>query len=107
MPWIMLTFAILAEVAGTTCMKLSEGLTKLWPTAAMAIFYAASFSLMALALKKIDVSVAYAIWSALGTTFITIIGIAAFHESAGLPKIIFIAFIVIGVVGLNLSGGGH
>jgi small multidrug resistance pump len=63
MYWIYLIIAILTEVAGTTALKLSQGLTKIIPAIAMAIFYIVSFIFLAFALKKIEVGTAYAIWS--------------------------------------------
>jgi len=104
MHWLYLTLAIVLEVAGTTSMKLSAGLTKLVPSALVFIFYGGSVAMLALALKKLEVSIAYAVWAGLGTTAIAVIGIAYFHESISAIKLISIALIIIGVVGLNLSG---
>ena len=107
MTWFYLIVAIVMEVCGTTCMKLSQGFTKLWPAALVFVFYAFSFGALSLTLKKMDVSVAYAIWSGLGTVLIAIIGIVAFREPSTALKVCSIALIVIGVVGLHLSGAGH
>ncbi len=101
--WIYLLLAIIFEVAGTTAMKLSEGFSKLGPSIAMTIFYLASLGALTLALKKIDVSVAYAIWAGVGTTLVAIIGIVYFKEEISTLKILSIAFIIIGVVGLHLA----
>jgi small multidrug resistance pump len=107
MNWLFLVLAIVAEVVGTTCMKLSSGFTQLLPSVAMVIFYGISLSTLTMALKKIEVSVAYAIWSGLGTALIAIIGIFGFKEPATALKIMSILLIIIGVVGLNFSGGTH
>ena len=107
MSWIYLILAILLEALGTTCMKLSEGFTKIFPSIFMFIFYALCFSSLTFALKKIDVSVAYAIWSGLGTFLIATIGIFWFKEPATTLKIISLGLIVLGVLGLNLSGSNH
>ena len=107
MNWLFLVLAIVAEVTGTTCMKLSSGFTQLLPSVAMVIFYGLSLSALTMALKKIEVSVAYAIWSGLGTALIAIIGIFWFKEPATALKIMSILLIIIGVVGLNFSGGTH
>jgi small multidrug resistance pump len=104
--WLYLLIAILTEVVGTTMMKLSQGLTKLMPAVLMFVMYAISFVFMALALKKIEVSTAYAIWSGLGTALIATIGILVFRESFSLPKLAGIVLIIGGVVLLNLKGGG-
>ena len=105
MQWLYLLFTILFEVAGTTSLKLSQGFTKLLPSALVVVCYGVSFYLLSLTLKKINVSIAYAIWSGLGTALVTIVGILWFKEPATAVKIISIGLIIIGVVGLNLSGG--
>jgi small multidrug resistance pump len=105
--WFYLTGAIFLEIAGTTSMKLSHGFTKIMPSILIFVFYTASFVALTLALKKIDVSIAYAIWSGVGTALIAIIGIAYFREPATIVKIASIGLIIIGVIGLNLSTAQH
>jgi small multidrug resistance pump len=110
MSWVSglyLMGAILFEVMGTTSMKLSEGFSKIVPSAAMLVFYLLSLGMLTLALKKIDVSVAYAIWSGVGTALIAGIGIFYFKEPATALKLASVALIIAGVVGLNLAGGSH
>ncbi len=102
--WLYLAGAIMLEVAGTTSMKLSHGFTKIIPSVLIFMFYISSFVALTLALKKIDVSSAYAIWSGVGTALITVIGIAYFREPATIVKLVSIVLIILGVVGLNLSG---
>ena len=104
--WFYLLIAILTEVVGTTMMKVSQGLTKLVPSVTMFVMYAISFVFMAIALKKIEVSTAYAIWSGLGTAVIAAIGIVAFRETFNIPKLLGIILIIAGVVLLNLKGAG-
>lgn len=99
-----LFLAIVLEVCGTTCMKLSQGFTKVLPSVLIFVFYAGSFSTVTLALKSIPVSTAYAIWSGLGTALIAMIGVYYFKEPVSLLKISSILLIIIGVVGLNLCG---
>lgn len=105
--WLYLAGAIMLEVAGTTSMKLSHGFTKIMPSILIFVFYAASFVALTLALKKIDLSSAYAIWSGVGTAFIAIIGMAYFREPATIVKLASIGLIIIGVIGLNLSTTQH
>ena len=102
--WIYLLIAILTEVVGTTLMKVSQGLTRLVPSVLMFVLYGISFVFMALALKKIEVSTAYAIWSGLGTAMIAAIGIVWFSESVSLPKIAGMVLVIAGVVLINLKG---
>ncbi|MBA3425245.1 MAG: DMT family transporter [Rubrobacteraceae bacterium] len=106
MAWMYLLFAILTEVAGTTSMKLSEGFARTVPSAFIFVFYGLSLTLLTLALKRLDVSVSYAIWSGLGTALIATIGILWFREPVTLLKLASLALIVAGVIGLNL-GGAH
>jgi len=101
--WIYLIIAILTEVVGTTMMKVSEGLTRLMPSIWMFVMYAISFVFMAFALKKLEVSTAYAIWSGLGTAVIAAIGIAWFHESFSLTKLVGTGLVIAGVVLLNIK----
>jgi small multidrug resistance pump len=103
--WVYLLVAILTEVAGTICMKLSAGLTKVVPVTAMFILYGISFAALALSLKTIDVSVSYAVWSGLGTAIIAVAGYVIFGEPLGAFKVASICLIIAGVVGLNLAGG--
>jgi small multidrug resistance pump len=107
MHWIYLVLAIVFEVAGTTCMKLSDGFTRLRPAGLMWLCYAVCFYCLTLALKKVDVSVAYAIWSGIGTALIATIGVLYFREPITLLKTMGILAIIGGVVALNLSGGTH
>jgi small multidrug resistance pump len=107
MTWLYLALAIFLEVAGTTCMKLSEGFTRMTPSILLFVFYTLSFGMLTLALKRIDVSVAYAVWSGVGTALIATIGVLWFKEPMTALKLISLALIIVGVVGLNLSGGAH
>ncbi len=102
--WFILAGAIVLEVAGTTSMKLSQGFTRLGPSVLIFVFYGLSFVALTLVLKKVDVGVAYAIWAGVGTALIAVIGFAYFHEPVTAVKVASIALIIVGVVGLNLSG---
>ncbi|MBS6603868.1 MAG: multidrug efflux SMR transporter [Brachyspira sp.] len=103
MGWIYLILAIILEIFGTSMMKLSNGLTVLLPTAAMFAGYILCFVCLSLALKTIDMSIAYAIWSAVGIILIAIIGIIFFHENFTITKLTGILLIVIGVITVKLS----
>ncbi len=102
--WICLICAILFEVAGTTSMKLSFGFTKLLPSILLFIFYGFSFVAFTLALKEIDVGIAYAVWAGTGTFLVAVIGMVCFREPVSVMKICSICLIIIGVMGLHLSG---
>jgi small multidrug resistance pump len=101
--YYLLLLAIAFEIFGTTCMKLSQGFSKLLPSILIFVFYALSFFFLTLALKGIDVSISYAIWAGLGTAFITVIGIFWFKEPVNALKMVSLIVVVAGVIGLNLS----
>jgi small multidrug resistance pump len=104
MPWILLSAAILLEVAGITSMKLSRGFAEPLPSIAVLIFYVLSAATVILALKRLDPSVTYAIWSGVGTALAALIGIAYFREPLSLIKVGSLALVILGVVGLSLAG---
>jgi small multidrug resistance pump len=101
--WIYLIIAILFEVSGTTCMKLSDGFTKIVPSVLIFVFYGLCFTFLTFALKRLEVSVAYSVWAGLGTILVALIGIIWFRESATFIKLVSISLIVIGVIGINAS----
>lgn len=101
--WLWLTLAILFEVGGTVSLKISYGLTKWLPTALTFLFYSISFTFLAFALKKLDISYAYAVWAAVGTALIALVGFLYFQESFTLFKLISLLLIIAGVAGLHLS----
>lgn len=107
MSYVLLALSIFFEICGTTCMKLSEGFTKVLPSILIFVFYGISFISFTIALKRLDVSVAYAIWAGLGVALISMIGIMVFDEPISSLKILSLLFIIIGVVGLNLTGNMH
>jgi small multidrug resistance pump len=107
MHWLYLILAIVMEVAGITSMKLSQGFTKIVPSVLLFIFYGLCFSFLTLAIKKIDVSIAYGVWSGLGTALIALIGIYWFREPVTAMKFSSLALIIVGVIGLNASGSTH
>lgn len=101
--WLLLALAILLEVVGTTCMKMSDGLTRLWPVVGMGVCYLASFGCLALVLQRIDMGVAYAVWAGLGIVLITLVGVGFFNEPMTAWRATCITLVLLGVVGLNLS----
>ena len=107
MEWIYLFLAIGFEIAATSLMKMSYGFTKLLPTIGTLIGYVICFTCFSFALKKIDISIAYAVWSAVGLVVLSVIGVFVFKENINPLKVVSILLIVVGVVGLNLSGVSH
>lgn len=103
MNWLYLVLAILFETTGTTSLKFSNGFTEIFPSISAIISYALCFFFLSLSLRTIDMSVAYAIWGALGILLISIIGMFFLHESVSALKIASILFIVFGTIGLRLA----
>jgi small multidrug resistance pump len=102
MAWIFLIIGIIFEVLGTICMKLAEGFTKLVPSILVFVFYGLSLAALVFVLRKMEVSIAYAIWASIGTAVIAVIGIIWFKETVSVMKIISIALIIIGIIGLEM-----
>lgn len=93
-PWLMLALAILLELSGTLCLKLSHGFSRLLPSIGVVCFYIGSFALMAQSLKTLEVGIVYAIWAGVGTALIALVGILAFGESVSAFKILGLLMIV-------------
>lgn len=106
MHWYYLAAAIVFEVMGSTAMKLSHGLSRLEPTLMMFGFYAVAFACNAMALRTLDLSVTYAIWSGVGTALVAVVGMTYFQEPVTALRLLSITLIVAGVVGLAFSARG-
>ena len=100
--WTYLAIAILSEVAATSALKASEGLSRLWPSVVVIVGYGISFYFLSLTLKTIPVGIAYAVWSGAGVALITLIAWLFFSQKLDLPAILGLLLIVAGVVVLNL-----
>jgi multidrug transporter EmrE-like cation transporter len=107
MAWMWLGCAIALEVVATSSLKAADGFTRLWPSLLVVIGYCGSVVMLGLTLKTFDVGMVYAIWSGAGTAVILLIGIAIFDEPATSMRLGGIALIIVGIVMLNLSGGGR
>ncbi len=106
MHWVLLTLAIVLEVAGTTNMKLSEGFTRPLPSVLIFVFYGLSFTAFTFALKRLDLSLSYAIWAGAGTALIAAIGVIWFKEPVSALKVGSVVLIIVGIIGLNMSMRG-
>jgi len=102
MSWLYLFLAIIFETVGTTFLKLSNGFSVLSPSIYTIVGYALCFYFLSVALKSIDISIAYAIWCAIGIVLITLIGVFFFHENMSFAKILFLLLIIVGTIGLRL-----
>ncbi len=103
--WICLSVAIIFGVMGTVFMKLSHGLRRIKPTILLSISYTICFVALTFAMKYIELSVVYAVWSGAGTILVAGVGVFYFGESLSLRKVLFLMLIVIGVIGMHISDG--
>lgn len=102
MEWVYLYVAVAAEVLATSALKASESFTRLIPSLIVVGGYGVAFYLLTLALQKIPLGVAYAIWSAFGMTLVAVIGFVRYGETLDTPALVGMALIVAGVLILNL-----
>ncbi|MCQ4042876.1 DMT family transporter [Streptantibioticus rubrisoli] len=107
MAWLLVVVAGLLETGFAVCLKLSHGFTRLWPTIAFASFALGSFGLLTLSLKKLDVGAAYAVWTGIGGAGTAIYGMVFLGDVVSTLKLVSVAFVLVGVVGLQLSGSAH
>jgi quaternary ammonium compound-resistance protein SugE len=104
MPWLLVVVAGLFETGFAVLLKQSGNFTRLWPTVGFALCALISFGLLSVALGRLEVGPAYAIWTGIGAAGTAAVGILALDESVSTLKIVSIALVVAGVVGLSLSG---
>lgn len=103
MIFLLLIFAILCEVFGSTMLKVADGFKKLLPSIGVVVGYTIAFYTLSIVLKSIPLGTAYAIWAGGGTALTAIVGMTIFKEKSDKKKIGGIALITIGVILLNLS----
>ena len=104
MAWVLLIGAGLLETGFAVSLKASDGFTKPIPMVVFAVCAIASFALLNLALRDLPVGTAYAVWTGIGAAGTAIVGMVALGESADALRIVAIAFIVIGAIGLQAVG---
>jgi len=102
MPWLILLVAGLLEVGWAVGLKYTDGFTRLWPSLATLVALIASVLLLALAVRHLPLGTAYAVWTGIGTVGTVIVGIALFGESASALRLLCLAAIVGGIIGLKL-----
>jgi quaternary ammonium compound-resistance protein SugE len=103
MDWIVLFLAGSAEIVFALSLKLNQGFTRLWPSVVTVIFAPISFYLLMVALKTLPVGTAYAVWTGMGAAGVAILGIILFKESTDVLRLVSIALVIIGIIGLRLT----
>jgi len=103
MNWIILVIAGLFEMAWAIGLKYTEGFTRLWPTVWTVAAMIISLWLLGIAMKSLPVGTAYTIWVGVGAVGTVILGIVLFGEPANPARIISVALIIAGIIGLKLA----
>lgn len=103
MAWIILTLAGLFEVGWAIGLKYTEGFTRLWPTIGTAAAMIISLWLLGIAMKSLPVGTAYSVWVGVGAVGTVILGIVLLGEPANPARLISVAFIIAGIIGLKLA----
>ena len=103
----MVVCAGLLETGFAVCLKKADGFSRLRPTVGFCLFALGSFGLLTLALKKLEVGPAYAVWTGIGAAGTVVYGMLFLDDAVSVLKITSVVLIVAGVIGLNLSGSAH
>ncbi|GCL65524.1 DMT family transporter [Pseudaquabacterium pictum] len=101
--WLVLAASVLAEVLGTLALRYAASFTKFWPSAAVVACYSCAIWLMSVAVKQLEMGLAYAVWAGVGTALTALLGMIWFGEASSALRIAGLGCIVFGLVALNLS----
>ena len=104
MSWFILLLAGLLEVGWAIGLKYTEGFTRLWPSVGTVLAMTASVVLLAIAMKALPVGTAYAVWVGVGAVGTVILGIMLFGDPVNTARVISVALIIAGIIGLKLAG---
>ena len=105
MAWIYLLLAGLFEVVWAIGLKYTDGFSRLWPSVGTLAAMAVSLVLLAMAVKTLPIGTAYATWTGIGALGAVALGIVLFGDPATLPRLLCVALILAGIVGLKLTAG--
>ena len=105
-PFLLLGVAIAAELVGTASLKASDGFSKPAPTVVTVVAYLATFYLLAQTIRHLPLGFVYAVWSGIGSAGAAVIGVLVWQERLDGLRLAGIAFVIVGVVLLNLKGAG-
>jgi len=103
MAWVILVIAGLFEVGWAVGLKYTEGFTRLWPTAWTVLAMIISLWLLGIAMRSLPVGTAYSIWVGVGAVGTVILGIVLLGEPANTARLISVALIIAGIIGLKLA----
>ena len=102
--WLLLLLAIASEVVGTSCLKLTAGMSRPLPTLVVLAAYASSMLLLSKVVQTIPLGMTYALWSGIGIVGIVLVGLLAYRQVPTLGQLVGMALITAGVVVVNLTG---
>lgn len=103
MPWILLIVAGLFEIGWAVGLKYTEGFTRPWPTLGTIVSMIISLALLGLAMRSLPLGTSYAVWVGVGAVGTAILGIVLFAEPASAGRLLSLALILAGIIGLKLS----
>lgn len=101
MAWVFLLIAAGFEVTFAMGMKFAEGFTRLWPSLLTVAAAVGGIWFLTLAMRELPVSIAYPIWTAIGSLGTVFFGFVLLGESLTVIKLLSVGLIVAGVVGLK------
>ena len=103
-PWLLLLLAVSAEIVGTSCLKLTQGFSRPWPTLLVLGAYSIAFLLLSRVVDTIPLGITYALWSGIGIVAIVLIGVLAYRQVPTPAQLVGIGLITAGVITVNLGG---
>lgn len=103
MPWVILIIAGLFEVAWAIGLKYTDGFTRLWPSVFTLLAIIVSMGLLGIAMKSLPTGTAYSVWVGIGAVGTVTLGILLFGEPATVARLVSVALIVAGIIGLKLA----
>ena len=103
-PWLLLLLSVSAEIVGTSCLKLTQGFSRPWPTLLVLVAYGIAFLLLSRVVDTIPLGITYALWSGIGIVAIVLIGVLAYRQVPTPAQLVGIGLITAGVITVNLGG---
>ncbi len=107
MAWLFVVIAGVLETGFAVALKYSDGFSRWLPTVLFLIFAASSFTLLSTGLRTLPVGPAYAVWTGIGAAGTAVFGMLFLDESTAVLKLVSLALVIAGVVGLQITSTGH
>ncbi len=107
MAWLFVVIAGFLETGFAVALKYSDGFSRWLPSVLFLVFAASSFALLSTGLRTLPVGPAYAVWTGIGAAGTATFGMIFLDESTAILKLVSLALVVAGVVGLQITSTGH